>query len=208
MKRRRPRIMFVAGGVVLGAAVLASPASTSVLTGPKRCVIAGRATVAANSRVRVFRTGNGTFACRLPSGRPQPLGDQDQYPDVVTARRVHVAGAFVGYELAAARRSGSGSSVNVRNVVTGRLVRAVASTDRAGNPPAAGSGSVLDLYVTATGDIAWIVTNPQGITELRKADTAGTSVVSSGAIDRSSLGGSGEVVYWVQEGTARLVTLT
>lgn len=201
-------MMLVAVSVVVGTAALASPASASVPAGPKRCVTAGRVTVAANSRVRVFKTGNGTFACRLPNGRRQPLGDQDQYPDIVTARNVQVAGAFVGYELAAAGRSGTGSSVNVRNVVTGRRIRAIASTDRVESPSAPRSGIVLDLYVTAAGDIAWIVTNPQGITELRKADTAGTSVVSSGAIDSSSLAGSGQVIYWTQGGTPRSATLT
>lgn len=208
MKSSKRAAMGSAIAVALIALGASDGAASTDKASRSRCLDAGQSTVAANSKVRIFRSRNGTFACRLPSGKPVPLGDQDQYPDIAAVRNARVSGVYVAYEVRASGRSGLSSSVNVRNVATRRQAVMLPSTTRAEGAAVPRYGAVSDLEVTGTGAVAWIVTNAQGILELRKSDHAGASVVSSGAIDPDSLAASGQTIYWTQDGVARSATLT
>lgn len=195
-----------------------------------RCASPDSATRASNSRVRVFvktslspKRGN-YYICSRRSGRKTRIGANRG--SVSTAlRRFRLNGDLVAYEQTRTEEDfseeGSGQrTVVLRSARSGRTLRSLPAlvVRGAAFAEAEPDDGVRDLVVSAMGDLAWIVRNPNAIkppepnvntssrsTEVYTAPrgSAPTLLDQSDAIRQTSLRRRGCTISWLHGPTSR-----
>ncbi len=199
--------------LVATAALLLVPTPASAEAKRRVCSKAG-STMAASAGARVYslppRDGfEYVYACRRRTGRRVLLGTRGDCQNQAEVGHVALAGPFVGYSMRTCGIEDEGSSsIAVRDLRSGKAVR---SADAVG-PPAPGvtesGSSVLELVLKPNGSVAWIgaaahysPSQSTQVTELRKADAGGETLVDSGG-SLSALALAGSTLYWTKDGRA------
>lgn len=143
------KLAVLLAGLTLSMATY-SPAEASA----PGCVPAGSKTVKETRTVRIVRKDGLTYGCHLASGRRTYLGDEPDDTGFFFITTLRISGDYVGYNLAASSNEGTVASIVVRNLRTGRTVRA---TPARGLPQLDGdSVKVSDLELKPNGSVAWV----------------------------------------------------
>jgi hypothetical protein len=204
------RTVFV---LVLGLVVVALlvPPPAVAVSGRKACSSSykGARTVVATARVWVVRVRHtGEFLACTKRRRAAFLGADRRGAycgERCAIRNVRIAGYWVGWSYTETDRERY-TDANACNLRT----RAAYSSGL-GQDPEGDSQDIRALGLTASGALAWVITDPSvgpSATTVSVADAAGGRVVAEGAaVDAGSLAVGRGVAYWTELGQPKRVAL-
>lgn len=201
--------------VLLTAAVLAATAVTVPMTASAagHCASARSTTKLANASGRIFTKPNGPntrwYACSNRTGRKWFLADAANRGDGVTKvalpRIVRGYAAVAVYDIDSAGEGDWAIRVISLGNGTTRVARSAQGASPAFHEPS--EYTVTALVLTPLGWPAWIDDVPGTVDEVQAFDGAGARLLSTGAIDLSTLTASGQSVTWSVQGAAASATL-
>jgi hypothetical protein len=187
-------------------------------SGPPGSAAAGRCgprsarTLAADSRARVYSTGNAVYGCAAGAHQSFRLGAAARSLREGRVGPVALAGVDAAYGLATFGVDTGSAQVIVRRLSDGRQLRSAPATQGRLGPESV--QAVDALVVKANGAVAWIaearsiISQRSAVIQVARDDARGNSVLDSGTgIDARSLRLHGSSLSWRDGSQTRSATL-
>jgi hypothetical protein len=205
MSTKIPTASMVAAFAAATIGVSGMPTAASAAVSHRGSCDHSKGKVLLQSRqAKVFRAGGSLQACAFGRNRIYFVGTAGScFPESSCGtRQVTIVGRYVAYAAFAYGEDVTTRTVGVLNTVTGKL-----STGAASDPstPSNRDGSITDLVLSATGQVAWIYRTAR--TEPSYEVHVGSSIVDrSPTVVAGSLAIAGSIAYWTRGGAPQSAT--